>query len=54
MQNIYLKSNPFSEPGEFQFKEPQYYADTKTGVITAEVVRQKGCDGTVSIEYSTM
>lgn len=43
-----------AEPGEFQFKESQYFADLKTGLITAEVVRQKGCDGTVTLEYSTM
>ena len=42
------------EPGELQFNEPHYYADLRSGTLTAEVVRQKGCDGNVTIEYSTM
>jgi len=43
-----------AEPGEFEFEEPHYYGDKRSGVVTAYVHRQKGCDGTVKIEYSTM
>ncbi len=42
------------EPGEFQFEEPHYYAIATNGTVTLNVVRQKGCDGVVTIEYSTM
>ncbi|ELU01061.1 hypothetical protein CAPTEDRAFT_224088 [Capitella teleta] len=42
------------EPGEFQFDEPHYYADPKSGTVTFTVLRQKGCDGSVTIEYSTI
>ena len=44
----------FPEPGEFQFEQPHYYADLKASLVTVKVVRQKGCDGNVSVEYSTM
>ena len=55
MNNVILSNAIyFAEPGEFQFKEPHYYADKSTGLITVDVIRQKGCDGTVTIEYSTM
>ena len=44
----------FSEPGEFEFECPAYKTDGKNGALTTTVIRQKGCDGTVRIEYSTM
>ena len=42
------------EPGEFQFEQPHYYADGSQGAVTMNVIRQHGCDGTVTIEFSTM
>ncbi|KAK2143511.1 hypothetical protein LSH36_835g00039 [Paralvinella palmiformis] len=42
------------EPGEFQFSHTHYYADMNAGIVSADVIRQKGCDGTVTIEFSTI
>ncbi|XP_074650756.1 sodium/calcium exchanger 1-like [Tubulanus polymorphus] len=42
------------EPGEFSFDKPSYTADLKRGKLIARVVREKGSDGTVSIDYSTI
>ncbi|XP_064647544.1 sodium/calcium exchanger 1-like isoform X2 [Lineus longissimus] len=42
------------EPGEFQFEQPSITANLKTGKLAVNVIRQKGCDGTVSVEYATI
>lgn len=36
------------------FEQPRYNAEMSQGVLTATVVRQNGCDGKVTLEYSTM
>ena len=43
-----------SEPGEFLFEKAHYNADLESGLLVATVARQKGCDGTVTVEYGTM
>ncbi|CAH1797885.1 unnamed protein product [Owenia fusiformis] len=42
------------EPGEFTFDRSHYAADLKSGMMAVTVVRQHGCDGTVTVEYSTV
>ena len=43
-----------SEPGEFSFEQASYYANVVTGDVTCNIIRRKGCDGTVSLTYNTM
>ncbi|KAI0224366.1 Sodium/calcium exchanger 3 [Lamellibrachia satsuma] len=42
------------EPGEFQFDQSSYYADPRAGSVALTVIREKGCDGNVSVEYGTI
>ncbi|XP_077988867.1 sodium/calcium exchanger 1-like [Glandiceps talaboti] len=42
------------EPGEFSFEEPSYHANLNKGCLVANVVRSKGSDGTVTIQYTTI
>ncbi|XP_013418432.1 sodium/calcium exchanger 2 isoform X2 [Lingula anatina] len=42
------------EPGELTFEKPHYSANPETGKLIATVLREHGCDGQVTIEYSTI
>ncbi|KAL5004041.1 hypothetical protein ScPMuIL_017497 [Solemya velum] len=42
------------EPGEFYFENSHCFADMATGELSARVVREHGCDGEVTLEYSTI
>lgn len=42
------------EPGQFGFEAPHCYADKENGTVTVEIHRDRGCDGEVALEYSTM
>ena len=43
-----------SEPGEFSFEKASYYANVVTGDVSCNIIRRKGCDGTVTLTYNTM
>jgi len=40
-----------SAPGEFQFSDSRVFA--KDGKISVKIIRERGYDGKVSLEYST-
>ncbi|KAL9986334.1 hypothetical protein ACROYT_G000471 [Oculina patagonica] len=42
------------EPGEFSFEQASYHANILTGEVTCNIIRRKGCDGTVTLTYNTM
>ncbi|KAJ7384559.1 hypothetical protein OS493_021190 [Desmophyllum pertusum] len=42
------------EPGEFSFEQASYYANVVTGDVICNIIRRKGCDGTVTLTYNTM
>ncbi|XP_077863706.1 sodium/calcium exchanger 3-like [Saccoglossus kowalevskii] len=42
------------EPGEFSFEDPSCHANLTDSTITVNVLRSKGSDGTVTIQYTTI
>ncbi len=51
---IHCAFDYIEEPGELMFQEATYHVDYGTGVVTANVIRIHGCDGTVFVSYRTM
>eukprot|EP00795_Rhopilema_esculentum_P006403 gene6403-11844_t len=43
-----------NEPGELMFQEATYHVDYTTGIVTANVVRIHGCDGTIAAHFRTI
>jgi len=46
--------NCFSEPGDFTFESSQFFSDVSSGEIQAWVCRENGCDGSVTVHYTTV
>lgn len=41
-------------PGEFQFEKAKYYVDREINQVVLKVLRRRGVDGTVHLEFTTM